>query len=122
MNSFSSGSRTATKKPPKKLYPTSEEELTRRHLLRDVLNRLDYNDLKKNITHDRRHPNEPTASMGRADVCADSLTPAADVILRKIENILIDLRSTEETGSMRMKQIDISLAELSVCHDKTLAK
>jgi len=55
------------------------------------------------------HGNEARRSM---------VIPAADVILPKIEGILLELKAGERKGTMRMRQIDLSLAEIAA----TMAK
>jgi len=100
---------------PRKHGALSEAEITRRQLMRDVMNRLDYEDIKKSMIKDRKRLNEHPATSEPGALHHDVFTPAADVILPKIEGILMDLRSTEDERTLRMEQIEISLAE--ICAD-----
>jgi len=109
---FSGGSRNVTGRPPQRHGPPAEEELARRQLLRDVINRLDYEDIKKSMTKERKHRKDSHIISGLSGSCHDVFVHAADVILPKIEGVLRELRSSEEHGTLRMEQIDISLAEL----------
>jgi len=117
-NNITGGVRTVPKNPIRKLWPLPEEEVVRRQLVRDVMNRLDYDDLKQSMFHDRKRFSDSIILSGIAGVRTDALTPAADAILTKIEGILTEFKATEEKGTLRMKQIEISLAELGVRQDK----
>ena len=114
---ISGGSRKVTRRPAQKHGSLAEEELTRRQLLRDVINRLDYEDLKISMTKQRRHVKNSHLLSGLGGSCHDVFIHATDVVLPKIEGVLWELRSLEESGTLRMKQIDISLAELCTEQD-----
>jgi len=109
---FSGGSRKVIGRLPRRHGPPAEEELARRQLLRDVISRLDYEDIKKSMTKERRRRKDSHIISGLSGSYHDIFVHAADVILPKIEGILRELRSSEEHGTLRMEQIDISLAEL----------
>jgi len=111
-NHFSGGSRNEPGRPPHRHGPPAEEELARRQLLRDVISRLDYEDIKKSMAKQRRRMKNSHIISGLSGSCHDVFVHAADVILPKIEGVLRELRSSEEHGTLRMEQIDISLAEL----------
>ena len=113
MKHFSYGSDTAERKHFKKLGPLPEEEVARRQLMRDVINRLDYDDVKTSMTHGRRCPNEAIMAHSHRKPKKGAVTPALEVIIPKLECILKDLRAAEEKNSPRMRHIDHSLAELS---------
>ena len=110
----------AEHKPPPINGPLSEEELTRRQLVRDVMNRLDYYDLKKSMNQGQRRINVMFTAQMPGEQRPGMPVPSSGAILAKIEKILMDLRAEEKKGSMRMKQIDIWLAEFGTKQaDKT---
>jgi len=103
------------KKPAQILGSLPDDELARRQLMRDVMSRLDYNDVKRSLKHDLRFLND--AAMARGPRWS-AVTPAADVILPKIEGILMEFKARESDGTARMRQIDLSLAELAATMEK----
>jgi len=108
----SGGLKMISGKPHKRRHPHTEEELARRQLLRDVINRLDYEDLKHSMVKERKRSKVSHISSGLGGSHHDVYTHAQDVVLPKVERILMDLRALEEKDTLRMRQIDISLAEL----------
>ena len=80
--------------------------------MRDVMSRLDYNDVKRSLRHDRKFLNDAIMVRGKGPR-RSAATPAADVILPKIEGILMELKARESHGTARMRQIDLSLADLA---------
>jgi len=114
---ISGGSRKAPRRPAHRHGPLADEEIARRQLLRDVINRLDYEDLKMSMTKERRRVKNSHLISGLGGSCHDVFIHATDVVLPKIEGVLWELRSLEEAGTLRMKQIDISLAELCTAQD-----
>ena len=109
-----------TKKYTQRLGPLSEEELARRQLMRDVMSRLDYNDVKRSLKHDRRFLNDAIMAHGNGSK-RSAVTPAADVILPKIEGILMEFKARESNDTVMMRQIDLSLAELAATMAKSSA-
>jgi len=119
INNISGGKHITLRKHHHKAGHIPEEELARRQLMRDVISRLDYNDVKKSVLHDRKRFHDSTPHSMKHGSRTEHVTPAPDVILPKIERILIELRQTEEKGTIRMKQIEISLAELGFNEKRT---
>ena len=89
--------------------------------MRDVINRLDYDDVKTSMTHGRRCPNEAIMAHSPRKPKKGAVTPAPEVILPKIECILNELKAAEEKNSPRMRHIDHSLAELSAANAEVTA-
>jgi len=99
-------------KPAQVLGPLPEEEVVRRQLMREVISRLDYHDVKRSLRHDRRFLNDAAMAHGHG-ARRRAAVPAADVILPKIEGILLELKERERIDSIRMRHIDHTLAELA---------
>ena len=108
-------------RPSQKFGALPEEEVARRQLVRDVIGRLDYNDIKMSMIPDRRRQSDASLPNGSRASSLGTTAPAPDVILPKIECILKEFRASEKNDSLRMRQIDLSLAVLGATKKKVSA-
>jgi len=92
--------------------PPTEEEMVHRQLVRDVINCLDYYDVKHCITRGGRHFSEAHTAHCAEKPVFTAFTPGSGTIESKIVNILMEFKATEEKDTLRMRQIEARLAEL----------
>jgi hypothetical protein len=94
--------------------PITKDDMERSKLVFDVVDRLDYDDVKSIIMqemacHDVQEMLDEEMSM--RDAFCES-----DAILARIKSILLEFRAAEKSGTPRMMQIDRSLAALEASH------
>jgi hypothetical protein len=95
----------------------TKEVLERNKLVHDVVARLDYDDMKSIIAQEMESLEEVCLDKETEESIPYALIFESDVILTKIEKILMEFRKAEKKGSSRMRQIDISLAALEAAHE-----
>ena len=92
-------------------FMLTEEEEVHRQLVRDVMSRLDYDDVKLNAAHNRKRDGEVHEAHCADENKSTLFIPVSDRIKAKIKNTLLELKATEQNGTLRMKQINARLAE-----------
>jgi len=96
----------------------TEEELVHWQLVRDVMSRIDFNEVKSSMSQERGRFKEVFAAQLSGESKSSAFVPALDTITAKIENVLMELKATEQTGTLRMCQIESRLAEIRATRAK----
>ena len=89
----------------------TEEDVVHRQLMRDVMSRIDFNDIKARMPQERRTFSEVHAAQTLPGARQAVFTLALEPIAEKIESVLIELKASEKKDTTRMRQIEARLAE-----------
>jgi len=111
-NSISGTFRISARKPVRRQTPISEEEAAHRQLVRDVMSRVDFKEVKPSMAFGRRRWDDAFVAQGTGGPRPGVYIPASGERLTCINSTLLAFKASEKDGTMRMKQIDQWLSEL----------
>jgi len=104
-------------RPQKTKDELTEEERVHRQLVNEVMSRFDFDEARANFAQERKRSNDSRIARSAGGLKPTAYVPPAELVKSKIKLILLDLKATEEKDSLRMRQIEMRLAELDAKDD-----
>ena len=104
-------------KPPRIKGDLTEDELVHRQLVRDVMSRIDFYEIRSSLPQDRSHFSEVFAAQIAGKSRPTAFPSALRPLMEKIESVLLELKAMESNDSPRMCQIEERLAEFSTARN-----